>query len=301
MTHVAGELVRFLAGEEPAGLEQEPAAIPAGAEARFPAAWRWPRRLPGSTLFLARQLGGELAFRWQTRGRLPHPPSGEPRCRVLPWSLTEEETERLSRAARRARVTVTAALEAAMLLAVVRHRYPGAAMPHRYFTFPLLRRYLEPAVADDVVRCYVTLLRLTARVAPSDALWELAATINRDIDLAMRRGERFLASLWSHFSMRMVFAQRRARMATTAVSYTGAVPQATRVGALEVVRIHAFVSNFPLGPEYTAQARYFRGRLWLDVVYLDNDVTGSQAEAIAASMRALLTEAEQGDGAEAPA
>jgi hypothetical protein len=169
--------------------------------------------------------------------------------------------------------------------------------PHRYFTFPLLRRYLEPPVSDDVVRCYVSLLRLSVDVSDGDDLWQLAATIHRDIDRAMRRGERFLASLWSHFSMRMVFAQRRARMATTALSYTGAFGRPDLVDNPRISCIRAFVSNFPLGPEYTAQARLFRGRIWFDVVYLANDMDAAQAEKIAETMRALLTAASHAESA----
>jgi hypothetical protein len=288
MTHVAVEIVSGLVGSETAS-EQGEASLPRGAEERFPTSWQRPRRWPRSALFLLRQLVDEIAFRWRTRGQLQRPPAGEPRCHILPFELGEKETELLVRAARQARVTVTAALEAAMLLAVVRHRYSGPKRPHRYFTFPLLRRYLEPPVSDEVVRCYATLLRLSVDVSDSDNLWRLAATIHRDIDRAMRRGERFLASLWSHFSMRMIFAQRRARMATTALSYTGALSRPNLVDNPRISAIRAFVSNFPLGPEYTAQARLFRGRIWFDVVYLANDMDAAQAAEIAETMRELLT------------
>ena len=176
-----------------------------------------------------------------------------------------------------------------MLIAVARHCYPGVRLPHRYCAFPLLRRYLEPAVGDDVIACYITVLRLTTEVSERDGLWELAARINHDLDASMRRGERFLASIWSHFSMRTIFSQNSHRMSTTAVSYTGATPLPDRVGDLEVHEVHAFVSNFPIGPQYTAQARLFRGRLWLDILYLDCDMEELVAREIGDDMCRLLT------------
>ena len=127
-------------------------------------------------------------------------------------------------------------------------------------------------------------------MAGDDDLWELARTINRDLDQSMRRGERFLASIWSHFSMRTIFSQNSHRMTTTAVSYTGAAALPKAVGSFEVRELHAFVSNFPVGPQYTGQLRLFRGRLWLDLLYLDSDMSESEATTIAETMRQLLVD-----------
>ena len=61
-------------------------------------------------------------------------------------------------------------------------------------------------------------------------------------------------------------------MATTAVSYTGVTRLADRVGPIGVRDLHSFVSSFGRGPEYSAQARIFRGELRLDVVYLESEM-----------------------------
>ena len=89
--------------------------------------------------------------------------------------------------------------------------------------------------------------------------------------------------------MRTIFSQNSHRMSTTAVSYTGATPLPDRAGDLEVQEVHAFVSNFPIGPQYTAQARLFRRRLWLDILYLDSDLDRQEAQAIGDEMCRLLT------------
>ena len=101
-------------------------------------------------------------------------------------------------------------------------------------------------MSDEVIACYITVLRLTTEVSERDGLWELAGRINRDLDESMRRGERFLASAWSFFSMRTIFSQHSHRMSTTALSYTGATPLPDKVGDFEIRGVHAFVSNFPI-------------------------------------------------------
>jgi len=283
------ELVSVLAGEDAQTEKTIEKDLPTSCDELFPSRWQRPRRLPASLNFFGRQMANEIAYRFKTRGRHSRPPAGPFRNRILPIALTREDTSTLVRASRTHRVSLVATLEAAMLIAVVRHCYPGLTLPHRYCAFPLLRQYLEPAVGNDVVGCYITVLRLAARVSGDDDLWELAGRIHRDLEQSMRRGERFLASVWSHFSMRTIFSQRSHRMSTTALSYTGAMPLPETPGKPEIREVHAFVSNFPLGPQYTAQARLFRGRLWLDILYLDSDFAEPEARAIADDMRHLLT------------
>jgi hypothetical protein len=286
-----------LAGEAVEGPPGKP--LPPGADEIFPPAYRAPRRWLRSARFLAGQLADEAAYRWRTRDRPTPPVPGEFRCRVLSLALGEAETAALVRATRRRRVGLFAALSAAMLLAVVRRRYADRAGPHRYFAFPLLRPYLSPPVSDGVVAAYLTTLRLTLPVAPDAGLWAAAGRIHRQVDEAVKRGERFLASVWSAFSMATVLRQRSQRMGTTALNYAGATPLEAGAGApFSVAGFHAFVGNFPLGPEYTAQARIFDRRLWWDVVYLDVDMSRAEALAIAEEMRALLRDAVGRPGAE---
>ena len=125
-------------------------------------------------------------------------------------------------------------------------------------------------------------------VSPDDDLWALAEVIHRDLNTSMQRGERFLAPLWSLFSMRMVFSQKSYRMGTIALSYTGPTPLTTSLEELKVRQLHAFVSNFPIGPEFSGQARLFRGRLWIDLLYLDSDMSDDEAKAIADTVCDLL-------------
>lgn len=91
--------------------------------------------------------------------------------------------------------------------------------------------------------------------------------------------------------MRMTFALRKFRMCTTATSYAGASPLKQSYGPYQVTGIRGFVSNFGLGPEYSAQVSLFNDELWWDILYLDTDMNHEQAQGIADEMRRLVEKA----------
>lgn len=265
-------------------------ALPPSLEERFP---RSRRRAGGGVAgwrFLARQMADELGFRWRRLGSPARPPAAA-HCRALTTALPAEATTALVDACRGAGVSLTAVLEAAMLLAVSRQRYGGARRPLRYFVFPLLRPYLQPPIEPGVFASYLVALRFTLEVAADDELWSVAAAIGRQIDAAVGGDDKYFAAIWSPLSIKLMLHQRRQRMGTTALSYTGGINLETvrgPGGELEVGAIHSFVSNFTHGPEYTAQARIHCRRLIWDIVYLDADMTPAEAEAIAAKMKTRL-------------
>ena len=285
--HLVGELLALCSGRDDS--RPPPQALPPSADALFPRAFRAPWRWPRSLRFLTAQAVDELGFRRHSRGR-ERPVLDRPAaCQVLSLALSEAETTALVRATRRRRVGLYAALNAAMLLALVERRHGNRAGPHRYFAFPLLRSYLEPPVGDDVVAGYLTTLRLTLALEPAAGLWPAAEAIHLQVDRAAKRGERYLASRWSAASMALLLGQPT-RMGTTALNYAGATPLEVAASApFTVEGYHAFVSDFPRGPEYTGQSRIFDRRLWFDIVYLDTDMDRDEAQAIAERMCALLT------------
>jgi hypothetical protein len=77
-------------------------------------------------------------------------------------------------------------------------------------------------------------------------------------------------------------------MATTAVSYTGPVKLDKIYGKTALKDIHAFVSNFVLGPEYTAAVRLFDGQFHWDILYLDSDMGFAEAKVLADEIVTLL-------------
>lgn len=300
-TSLVAELLRLCAGDgEEAGTAAATPALPA-VESLFPRRFRGARatlRLGG---FVARQLADELAFRLRSRGR-PEPAIEPPaRCRIRSLDLSVDETAALVRRSRRERATLTAALHAALLLAVHRHLHDGRSGPLRYLAFADLRPHLDPPLEASALGSCIAMLRYTVQVdarASRNAFWPLAREVGRQVDAGVKRGDRYAAVVFSAPMMRRVLAGRMGRMAATAVSYPGPVrlrPEPEEGAPFRVRGLRSFVSNVAEGPEYTAQARLFEGELQLDVVYLEADMdermADRMAEDVLGSLRAAGREA----------
>ncbi len=273
------------AGREPQ--VGEPLALLPAAEELFPPAFQgWRRRLAIGR-FLLRQLGAEVVDRRRASGAW-HPPAPAPtRCRILTFQLSEAETASLVRLSRRRRTTLHSVFDAALLLAVARRLYPQQSLPLRHLAFANLRPYLRPPVADENLGACFAMLRFSSAVGPHRGLWDLAGEINTRVHAAARRGDKYAFSLTSKMVMRHLIRSGRERMAATAISYTGAARLGPE-GPFPVEALHAFVSNFRLGPEYTAQVRLWAGRIWWDILYLEPDLDRAAARRIADEIRTLL-------------
>jgi len=289
-----------LAAEAPAA-----GPIPPPVDTQFPASTRGFGGRLGAARFLGRQLADEVAFRLRTRGGRRPPIAASARCQVLSVGLTREETAALVQATRRRRVTVNGALSAAFLCAVGDQLYAGRARALRYMTFADLRPYLDPPVPADELGSFLAMLRYTARMdgdrpagatgaaADGGRFWDLARRLTGQVVRGARRGDKLWSVRFSEAVMRMLLRRRSERMAATAVSYLGVA----RLAATATVRgLHAFVSNFALGPEYTALARIYDGELLLDVVYLDVDMDAALAQTLAEEIVDLLRQAGSGAG-----
>ena len=283
-----------------AGPAEELQALPPAPDTHFPARFLGLRRYPALAAFMARRLAEEAAYLWRSRGRRSPVPAGPTRCRTLSAALPEAATRALVRRCRRERVPLNSALNAALLLAVQRHRYHGRAVPLRYFAFADLRPYLDPPMEPETLGSYLTTMRFTLQVRAGEPFWELARRVGRQLQEAFRRGEKFLFCMTSAGLLRMILRLGRVRFGrkglgvrfgSGAVSYTGPLAFPAEHGQLAVRGVHAFVSNMPVGAEVTAQARLYRGQLWWDFVYLDADMDEAGAEAIAADILKRLEDA----------
>jgi len=277
-------------------------------ETLFPAAARGLGGKLRAGAFLARQVADELSYRWRTWGGRKPPIASTSRCHILPVALSCDETAALVQASRRRRVTLNGALGAAFLRAVDDHLFGGRARALRYMTFADLRSYLDPPVAAEELGSFLAMMRYTApmtrregtrgegsRPARSGAIdgadgdfWLLARHLSDQVARGARRGDKLWSVRFSEAVMRMLLRRRTERMAATAISYTGVArldPESS------VRRLHAFVSNFALGPEYTAHARIFEGMLLLDILYLDVDMDGALARTLADEILATLRRA----------
>ncbi len=285
------ELLALAAGEAPPdpGLTAEEGRLPP--PALFPEAFHGVRLAPAVAGFVGRQMADEMRFRWRSRGVRAAPIAGTGGCHILPLRWPAPLAEAIVRASRRERVTLNAILSAGMLAAVERRLYRSPRTPLRHIVFADLRPRLRAAVPESMLGCFLTMFRFTIVVERERGFWALA----RDVQDATRRsahgGERYLAFLMAPRMMKVILGLRRFRMSATALSYNGAPGLPTRYGALELTELHAFPTNFTLGPEYSAVARLFRGELHWDILYLDSDMDEAGARAIADDMRAIVEEA----------
>jgi hypothetical protein len=208
--------------------------------------------------------------------------------------LPQADTDALLRQALAERVSLTSVVNAAMLLAVHRHLYNRAAQPLRYFTMVDLRPHLRPPQPRTRLGSHFTMLRYTIDLDHSSSLWPVAQQIGRQVHAGLRRGERYTAHLLTAAMMRSMLRWQPGRMGTVATSFTGAIALTQPIAPIELVDLHAFISNFHIGPEYTAQARISKGELMIDIVYLDTDMDQAMARVIADEMCEVLRSAPRG-------
>jgi hypothetical protein len=175
-----------------------------------------------------------------------------------------------------------------MLLSVQKHLYGGAAMTYRYMNPADLRPYVEPPAHPKNMGSYVSPIRFTVPIQAGDDLWSLSRRISQQVYTASKRGEKYLASVMTEGVMRMVFNIKIFRMATTALTFSGASQLEETYGPFKVRGIRGFTSNFGQGPEYTAQVGIFNDELWWDILYLDKDMSPARAQEIAEEITFIL-------------
>ena len=91
----------------------------------------------------------------------------------------------------------------------------------------------------------------------------------------------------------MALASGRFRVGTTALSHTGRSGLRDPAG-FDVRAVHAFVSSTPMGPELSMRSGVVEGRLVMDLMALDTDMSRpALAEAIG-YIRTALEQASEG-------
>jgi Phthiocerol/phthiodiolone dimycocerosyl transferase C-terminus len=290
------EFLRACSREEPCpGVEKKDQRdLRPAAEAFFPPAFQGWRRRWNVFRFLLRQGGDELLYRLRMRGKRKPPVHSSGKCRILSLRLSRETTKSLLGFCRKNKITLSSLLTAAILKSVHTHLYGGKAMPMRHIHTADLRPYLKPPLDGRQLGCYFSLLRMTVRMKENSEIGALAREVGDIAYSSLRRGDKFGAYLTSYQMMQMLFRSKSLRIGTTAVTYTGLLTLERTYGRMEVREVRAFVSNFVVGPEYSAVAKIFDGRVDWDILYLDSDMDREKAETIAQEIRAILEAAAGG-------
>ncbi|UCF37540.1 MAG: hypothetical protein JSU96_01340 [Acidobacteriota bacterium] len=156
-----------------------------------------------------------------------------------------------------------------MLRAVDRELYGGRAQYGRFITVADLRPNLGLVEEEVTLSSYFSMLRLGARLDGGSGMESLAEAVNGQVYEALRRGDQYSALLLSPMTMRLALRNSRERMADVALSFSGRSGLVEERSSFQLVDWRACVSNFPVGPPCTAQARVFGGRLKIDFLFLE--------------------------------
>jgi len=219
--------------------------------------------------FMMGQMSGEFKAQFQARGGRKAPIKLEARGKILTMCLDESYTTALVTSTRKQKVTINSTLHAAMISAVWKHLYKEQTIQFKYILFQNLRPFLDPPLTEKEMGCYIAMLQFFIKMDTNRKFWDLTREINHQVYTAGKTGDKFIASAMVN-------------------------PLQTTYGSIKVQSVHGFVSNFGLGPEYSAQANMFNGKLCWDILYLDTDMDHSTAQEIADEIQDILKAAGQG-------
>jgi len=261
------------------------------AESFFPAKYRGAGAVLQLIPFFLRQGADEILFKLRVLGKRKIPVFPSAKGKIFSMVFSKELSNELRKQSRKHLTTVNNLFNAAILKAVYNRRHDGRGTVMRNFNFADLRPYLVPSLDPCFMGSNFSMMRFTVKIKANPDTWELANRISRITYKSFNRGEKFLNNLVSPYLMRMFLRFKSSRMADTALSYTGSIPVNDQYGAIKVRDIHAFVSNFVIGPEYTAQVRLFDKRFYWDILYLDCDMDYQEAASVADEIRRILEDA----------
>ncbi|RMF02911.1 MAG: hypothetical protein D6768_07130, partial [Chloroflexi bacterium] len=235
--------------------------------------------------FLLRMLPAEV--RLQMASGPKYAVETEARVHTLSLRLPPETTSALVRACRQRQVTVSNLLNAALLLAVVRHLLTGHTGRQRGYAFADLRPHLQPPLPAQNLGCYIAMMPYIVPVGPHSDVWTLAGAVQAEIYRLTKRGDKFIAALLSKNLVEMFIRFKAVRMGAAALSYQP-VRFAERYGDIRLLDLHSFVTNNGIGPLFTGTARILFGALTCDFLAMDCDMDAATAQTVAAEVQEIL-------------
>ena len=258
-------------------------------EARFPSTFRGVRLALHILGYIIRQTVDEVAYRIQTREKRTPPLHKKPsHGHIHSHILSKSFVDTLLHRAELEKVMLDAVLNAALMIAINRHLYAGKQIPMRTFSFWNMRPYAEPPLKNESLACYISMLRHTVSVEGGINIWQLARSLQWKFYRSLRSGDHFVAAMLTESLLKMATGTRSFRMGSTALTFNGESQLKANYGEITVNDIHGYVSACDLGPEFSAQVRFFNGQLVWDFVYLDNDMSSDEARAIAEEVKSIL-------------
>lgn len=257
-------------------------------EEMFPPSHKGIRMAFRTMRFMAKQMASEMAIMQKMRGQRKPPISVDSTSRLVTMDLSEVETAALEKEARKHKVTLNSVQHAAILTASWKYLYNREAMPMKYILFQNLRPYLDPPLTEEVLGSYIAMIQLVMGMNPKKDFWDLCQEINQSVYQAGKTGDKFVSANMSGTLLKMLFRFKSFRMAVTALNYSGAIPLQKSYGDIGVVGVRGFVSNFGLGPEFSAQTLIYNGKLSWNIIYLETDMNAETAKKITNEIKEIL-------------
>ena len=256
------------------------------AEHAFPPAYRGRRLVLKLVRFMARQTWNELVF---GLSGIRTPASASPHNRVLHLNLPADVSRRISLRIGREGLTLNGAISAALLTAVRRTLHPNSRRSlMRALSFADLRPGLHPVPEESVLGCMISMLRVTVTIEPNDDLLEVAQRLRREMFAAGRTGDPYFFALVAGRLTRLALRFRVGRIANSAVSFLGKLNLEPSYGGMELIDVHAFITNNVVGPELSGFAKVLFGRIELDLTYLSSEVSESTARELLSAIEVSL-------------
>ncbi|TNE53084.1 MAG: hypothetical protein EP344_15200 [Bacteroidetes bacterium] len=259
---------------------------------------QFPRRFQGLRLagrfgaFLLRQFQSEWQYgRSGAQAKIPD----HGRNAILSIEYSPEFTRKLTLRLGRAGLSLNSVLLAVITQVVLQYKYEGQQVRWaRAISFADLRAALEPPVPDDILGCYISMLRLELPVQPGQEVLSLATYLQKAIFRGGRRGEPFLMFRLSKYLVRMTLWLKRQRLGVAALSFMGTLNLDRTYGPVQLDHVQAFITNNQYGPEFSAFGKILFGALSLDFTYLPAETSPEQAANMVAAIKLKLEEIADG-------
>ncbi|HMQ89522.1 MAG TPA: hypothetical protein PKB07_18120 [Flavilitoribacter sp.] len=269
-----------------AGGIELPPPVPGGAVPVFPGAFRGLRWIGQILRFAGRQMRAEWAYK--KAGMIAPIPAGSENA-VVSFRLSPEISRKLTVRIGREGLSLNTVLLAAITQVVAGRNYAGKKKRlARILSFADLRPSVVPAVSDQELGCYVSMLRLSVPVAEETTLSELSSQVRKAIYKASRQGEVFILSKISKQLVGMVLRLKNQRLGVSALSFIGKLDLDQQYGPIGLKHVSAFITNNRFGPEFSAFGKILFGAISLDFTYLTAETGPDLAQEMAEEIRAAL-------------
>ena len=260
-----------------------PAAL---AKSRFPIAYRGLRLIRNLMPMMRRQM---KEMRQYKKYGLSAPIPSSPITATLSFQFSKETSQGLIRKIARLRLSLNSVILAAIAMTTSKRLYEVKEEKRiRLITFAALRSKLLPPLENEELGCYTSMLRLNVPFHPDQSLPELAKEIQSATIQASKRGELFLMAFLSKYLVKLTMKTKKERLGIAALSFIGKLELASTYGNLELKQLETYISNNPLGPQFSAFGKILFGQIGLDFIYLSAEIKKEEAETIVNEIKQLM-------------